>query len=352
VSATVRQLAELIDGKVIGDNDLVVEAARAPHEAQPGDITFLDRPENAPKLQSSKAGAAIVAMHLPSGGKALIRVEDPLLAFATVMNYLHGKQTPPTTGIDGRASVHTSVRIGAEPSIAPFVVIGANSVIGRRCQLHPGVVIGSDCRLGDDVVLHPGVILYDSTTVGDRVIIHARAVLGADGFGYRCREGAHVKVPHHGNVVVGNDVEIGAAATIDRGTFSTTGIGDGTKIDNLVQIAHNCQIGMHNVIASQAGIAGSARTGDRVVIGCQVGVRDHVKIDDEAFSSPRTGIHTDVPAGARLLLYPAEDEQDALEIMDGLKNLPHFRKVLLSVIKILNLEKEIAPPGNQPEAPQ
>ena len=151
-------------------------------------------------------------------------------------------------------------------------MVGEGSVLGARCRLHSGVVVGRNCRLGDDVVLHPHVVLYDGTILGNRVIVHANAVLGADGFGYRFQGGRHVKMPQFGSVEIGDDVEIGAGTTIDRGTFQATRIGAGTKIDNLVQIGHNCQIGKHNLFVSQVGIAGSCSTGDYVVMAGQVGV--------------------------------------------------------------------------------
>src|SRR5262249_52828282 len=153
-----------------------------------------------------------------------------------------------------------------------------NTSLGARCHVHPHVVIGRGCKIGDDVVLYPGCVIYDGTVLGDRAIIHANAVLGADGFGYRFQAGKHVKVPELGHVEVGDDVEIGACTTIDRGTFQATRIGTGTKIDNLVMIAHNCRIGRHNMLVSQVGIAGSCNTGDHVVMAGQVGVADHVTI--------------------------------------------------------------------------
>src|SRR5205807_3439123 len=164
----------------------------------------------------------------------------------------------------------------------PFAAVGEGTVVGARCRLHSGAVVGRHCRLGDDVVLYPNAVLYDGTVLGSRVIIHANAVIGADGFGYRLQNGRHVKVPQLGHVELGDDVEIGACTTIDRGTFQATRIGAGTKIDNLVQIGHNCKIGRHNLLVSQMGIAGSSTTGDYVVMAGQVGIADHIHIGDRA----------------------------------------------------------------------
>jgi UDP-3-O-[3-hydroxymyristoyl] glucosamine N-acyltransferase len=207
-----------------------------------------------------------------------------------------------------------------------FAVIGSGTRLGQRCQIHANVVVGRDCVLGDDVVLHPGVVLYDRTVVGNRVTVHARAVLGSDGFGYRFQEGRHVKVPHLGSVEVGDDVEIGAGTTIDRGTFQATRIGEGTKIDNLVQFAHNCRIGRHNLIVSQVGIAGSSATGDYVVLAGQVGISDHVTIHDGAVIGARSAVNNDVPAGQRVLGFLGWPEREGRRILLSMPQLPGLCK--------------------------
>src|SRR5207249_6229500 len=179
-------------------------------------------------------------------------------AFVTIARHLHARPEPPPHGIDPLARVHATAMVGPEASVDAFAVVGAGSVVGARCRLHSGAIVGRDCRLGDDVTLHPHAVLYDRTVIGHRVTLHANSVIGADGFGYRFQDGRHVKVPQLGWVEVGDDVEVGACSTIDRGTFGPTRIGAGTKIDNLVMIAHNCQIGRHNVLVSQMGMAGSS----------------------------------------------------------------------------------------------
>ena len=195
-------------------------------------------------------------------------------------------------------------------------------------------------------------MLYDGTILGDRVIIHANAVVGADGFGYRLQKDRYVKVPQLGNVVVGNDVEIGACTTIDRGAFGSTIIGDGVKIDNLVQIAHNCRIGKHNVLASQVGIAGSTTTGNYVVMGGQVGIRDHLHIGEGAMIGAKSGVIDNVPPGSRVFLYPAHEEREAARIIACMKKLPGMRKDLLRVLKMLDLKEDEVPVSTKsPEAP-
>ena len=343
---TVRQLADLVGGNLIGDGDLTIQSARTLQEAQPGDITFVENKTYATQLQQSGASAAVVPANWPRNGKALIEVADPLTAFVAIVQHMQGKVAAEPTGIDPRAAVHPSAKIGAAPSIAPFAGVGENTIIGRRCRLHQGVAIGKNCRLGDDVTLHPHVVLYDDTVLGDRVVIHANASIGADGFGYRLEQGRHVKVPHLSNVIIGCDVEIGACTTIDRGAFQPTIIDDGTKIDNLVQIGHNCKIGKHNVFAAQSGIAGSCTTGSFVMLGGQVGVRDHINIGDNVMLGAQSGVIEDVPAGERLFGTPACEVKLRMRIITTELALPQMRRDLARIMKRLGMnDKE---PGERP----
>ena len=279
MNVTVRQLAEWVQGQIDGDADLVITKARPLYEAQAGHVTLLDNDKQLAKLEACPASAAVVSASLAAvPGKTLIRVADPMGAFIIIAEKLHARPALEHTGIDARAIVDPSAVIGPDPSVAPFASIGAGSRVGARCRIASGASVGRECVLGDDVVLHPNVVLYDGTIVGDRTIIHANSVLGADGFGYRFQKGRHVKVPQLGYVEIGADVEIGACTTIDRGAFGSTKIGDGTKIDNLVMIGHNCKIGKHNILAAQVGIAGSCTTGSYVMMGGQVGVKDHIDV--------------------------------------------------------------------------
>jgi len=352
VTVTLQKLASLVRGTLVGDGDLLINSARTLQEAQAGDITFCEKKNLAPQLYQSKASAAVVPADFPTNGKALIKVADPLMAFVSIVQFLQGKTVPQPSGIDPRAEVDPSAIIGDDPTIAARVNIGANTVIGKRCRIQPGVVIGDNCRIGDDVVLYPNVVIYEDMVLGDRVIVHANSVIGADGFGYRFVQGRHVKVPQLGNVVIGNDVEIGSCSTIDRSTFGSTLIGDGTKIDNLVQIAHNCIIGKHNVIAAQTGIAGSCVTGKYVFMGGQSGLSDHVTVGDGSMFGAKTGVFHDVPAGKRMFLYPAHEERDAGRILACLKKLPQMRKDLLRVLKELQLSETLSVgPAQAVEAP-
>jgi UDP-3-O-[3-hydroxymyristoyl] glucosamine N-acyltransferase len=331
VQVTVEQLAALVGGQVHGDGALVLHAARALNEAGPRDVSFLENERSLRHFKGCRARVLVVPTALAARREellaedgtplTLIAVRDALLAFSAIVQHLHGRPELPPHGIDPLASVHPSAAFGPDVSIHAFAVVGAGSVLGARCRLHPGAVVGHNCRLGDDVVLYPHAVLYDDTILGNRVIVHAGAVLGADGFGYRLHDGRHVKVPQLGHVEVGDDVEIGACTTIDRGTFQPTRVGAGTKIDNLVMIAHNCQIGRHNLFVSQVGIAGSSSTGDYVVLAGQVGIADHVQIHDRAVIGARSGLFRDVPAGERMLGTPARPERDEKRIMLSLEKL-------------------------------
>ena len=334
---TVEQIASLVQGKVHGNAQQVVEAARSFAEAGAADITFLENSRNLRLLRDCKAGVVVVPPgvleNLSDGEKTFVAVEvvDPLVAFVRIVQHFQGAPEATPAILDEMARIHPTAKLGDGCAVMAFAVLGAGTRVGNRCQIHPNVVVGRDCVLGDDVVLHPGVVLYDRTVIGARSILHAGAVVGADGFGYRFQAGRQVKVPHLGNVVIGEDVEIGAGTTIDRGTFQSTRIGDGTKIDNLVMIAHNVRVGRHNLIAAQTAIAGSSSTGDYVVLAGQVGIADHVTVHDRVIAGARSAVHADVPAGQRVLGTPAMPEREAKRILLSMTRLPK----LLETVRML-----------------
>ncbi len=340
VKVTVKQLAELVQGQVQGDGDLVISAARPLQEAAAGDITYIDGDKHLTQLHDSPAAAAVAPLSVPLNGKTLIRVNDPMAAFVSIVRHLHGRPELPVLGIDSRAYVHPSVKHGSELSVHPFACVEAGTILGDRCRIHSGVVIGRDCKIGNDVTIYPNAVLYDGTCIGDRAIIHANVVLGADGFGYRFQDGKHVKVPQQGYVNIGADVEIGACTTIDRGTFGATTVGPGTKIDNLVQIGHNCRIGKHNIFVSQLGMAGSCSTGSYVVIAGQVGVADHVHIGDGAIIGAKAGVVKDIPAGQKTLGAPATPEREQKRILMSMEHLPEMRKDLRKIKQQLGIVDE------------
>jgi len=337
LATTLRALAELVGGELVGMGDRLIYSALPMREAGTDDITFLESDKFISQLESSSAGAALVPFNVTLAHKNQIRVTDPLSAFIAVVRHFKPVDEQPPIGIHPKAIVHHSATIGSDASVHPLAVVGSGCVIGNRCRLYPGVVLGRNCRLGDDVTLYPQVTVYDNTIIGHRVIIHANAVIGADGFGYRFQGGKHIKVPQMGHVEIGDDVEIGAGTTIDRGTFSATRIGAGTKIDNLVMIAHNCQIGKHNVFVSQMGMAGSSSTGDYVIIAGQVGVVEHVHIGDRSVIGGQAAVTKDVPPDSRMLGSPATEAKEQMRILKSLQHLPEWRKELKSVQEKLGL---------------
>jgi UDP-3-O-[3-hydroxymyristoyl] glucosamine N-acyltransferase len=333
-------LADLVQGVLSGDPDTPIANARTLAEAQPGDITFVENDKHIQELAKSQASAAVVPASVSIGGRPVIQVKDPLAAFIAIVRHLHARPDEAVHGIDPRAAIHMTAHLGTNCNIHAFVTIGARSVLGDRCRIYPGCCIGRYCRLGDDVTLYPNAVLYDGTILGDRVTIHANAVLGADGFGYRLHDGKHVKVPQLGHVEIGDDVEIGACTTIDRGTFQATRVGEGTKIDNLVQVGHNCQVGRHNLFVSQMGIAGSSTTGDHVVVAGQVGIADHVHIGDRAVLGAKAGVPQDVPAGESVLGAPARPARDQKRILLTLDKLPEMRRDLQRIKHHLGMDDE------------
>jgi UDP-3-O-[3-hydroxymyristoyl] glucosamine N-acyltransferase len=328
----------LVHGQVIGNERTEIDAARPLTEAGARHITFLEDDKHLKQLHSSAAAAVVMKPGHPPNGQAVIEVNDPLSAFLTIFQHLHGTPEPPPHGIDPRAVLGKSVQIGPDASIFPGAYIGEGTRIGARCRIHPAVVIGRNCTIGDDVILYPNAVLYDGCTLGNRVIIHANAVIGKDGFGYRQHQGKHVKVPQLGSVEIGDDVEIGAGTTIDRGTFKATRIGSGTKIDNQVQIAHNCEIGAHNLMISQVGIAGSTTTGAYVVLAGQAGVADHLTLGNGVMVGAQAGVMTNLTDGQRVLGTPARPEREAKVAHLNLEKLPELRRDVKRIKEHLGLK--------------
>lgn len=336
-SHTVASLAGIVSGSVAGDGGVVIQRARTISQACAGDITFLDGSRHERSLRMSNASAALVPEEFRGDGikLELVRVRDPLDAFVRIFQLLHHRERPRTTGIHATASISPTAQIGQNVGIGPFVVIGEQVVIGDGCQIHASVVIEDRCRLGNAVVLHPHAVLYADTILGNRVIVHAGAVLGKDGFGFRVHKGRHVRVPQLGHLEIEDDVEVGANTTIDRSTFDVTRVGQGTKIDNQVQVGHNCQIGAHNVFVSQVGIAGSCKTGDYVTVAGQAGICNQVTIGDRATVAASSGVMNHVPAGTTVMGLPGEPEHEARRIYATIRRLPEMRHELRDAQKAL-----------------
>jgi UDP-3-O-[3-hydroxymyristoyl] glucosamine N-acyltransferase len=320
------ELAQLVAGQLIGSGQIPIRGAATISCARPGDITLADNPKLAPQLARCQASAVLVNSAFAPAGIPCIVVDDVHAAFAVVVQHFRPQRLVKSVGVSPAAQISATARLSEHVQVHPLALIGEDVEIGPRSVIHSGVRLLDGCKIGADVTIFPNCVLYENTLVGDRVLIHGGAVLGAYGFGYTLVGGKHKLAHQLGYVEIGDDVEIGAATTIDRGTYGPTIIGEGTKIDNQVQIAHNCRIGRNNLICAQVGIAGSTSTGDYVVLAGQVGVRDHVHIGDRAMVGAQAGIMNEVPAGQRLVGSPAIDEREQYHIWAATFKLPAMRK--------------------------
>jgi UDP-3-O-[3-hydroxymyristoyl] glucosamine N-acyltransferase len=325
---TLQKLAELVGGVVPGNGDPPIHDAQPLVDALPGTITLLDSPKNLATLQSRTPAAVVVREPLESAPCDQLIVSDPYAAFSKIVALFRPTQLVASPGIDRRAVVDASATIGKDCWIAATATVGPDCVVGDRVRIHPGVHLMAGSTVGEDTELFPHVVVYPDTRIGARVRVHAGAVLGADGFGYATRGGQHHLSTQLGYVIIENDVDIGANTTIDRGTFGATRIGEGTKIDNLVMIAHNCKIGKHNLICSQVGVAGSSSTGDYVVLAGQVGMRDHVHIGDRTVVCAQAGVAGDIPPDSMVGGSPAIPQKHYLQSVLMLSRLPEMRDQL------------------------
>ncbi|MCC6319575.1 MAG: UDP-3-O-(3-hydroxymyristoyl)glucosamine N-acyltransferase [Gemmatimonadaceae bacterium] len=313
-SLTARRIAELVRGELRGDGDLEVSGVAPIERARVGTVTFLGAAKYAPFLETTGASVVLVSSALaetPGPVGARVVVASPQEALLSLLPHFHAP-APRRPGIDATVRIGRGASIGEDVEIGPYVVIGEGAVIGDRARVGAFVAVGPGVTLGEDVQLYPHVTLYSGTSLGARVIVHAGARLGCDGFGYVFASGAHQKIPHVGRCVLEADVEIGANTTIDRGSIDDTVIGQGTKIDNLVQIGHNVRIGRLCLVVAQAGISGSSRVGDGCVVAGQAGIGGHLTIGDGARVAAQAGVFGDVPAGETWSGYPARPHREAL----------------------------------------
>jgi len=321
-------VARMVDGQLQGDGGIPITGADIIRDAQPGYITFADNARLASRLASCRASAVITPPDFRPEGIAFVTVPNVQQAFTRIVAFFRPPQQDHRVGVAATAVVSPTASLGHNVVVHDNAVIGDHVTVGDGTVIHSGVQIMAGCRLGRDAVLFPNVVLYENTVVGSRTLIHAGAVIGAYGFGYTTVAGRHQLSAQLGYVELGDDVEIGACTTIDRGTYGATVVGEGTKIDNHVMIAHNCRIGRHNVICSQVGIAGSTTTGDYVVMAGQVGIRDHVNIGDGVTIGAKAGVMNDIPPGATYVGIPATPERQQLLILAALQKLPELKKQL------------------------
>ena len=317
-------------------------------EAGPEHLTFVGSDKYAPQLLTTKAAAAIVQKRIkvaPEWESRCLWVDDADLAVSTVLKLFAPPIPRPPAGVDPTARIDSSALLGEGSIVGPFVIIGARARIGAGAVLHAGVFIGDDVTLGENCELFPHVVVRERVTIGNRVVIHAGSVLGSDGFGYRWDGKQHQKVPQIGTIIIEDDVEIGSCVCIDRAKFSTTRVGRGTKIDNLVQIAHNVLIGPHCIIAGQAAMAGSCTLGAGVVLGGQAAIRDHVKMGDGSMAAGCSGVAEDVEPKTVVSGTPALPHRQSLREQGALRHLPEMRAEIRKLQEELaELQKRLGPP--------
>jgi UDP-3-O-[3-hydroxymyristoyl] glucosamine N-acyltransferase len=351
VGKTLSELAQHVGGRVIGDGRILIRKVAPIEEAGPGEITFLANPQYTSFLASSRASAIIVgpgvgAESSVDRGTGYLEATDPYVAFAKILQLFnppasHGQQ------ISAQAVIDATADLAADVMVFPYVFAGKGTRVGNRTVLHPGVFLGEDVQIGQDCVLHPNVVVYDRCRIGNRVILHAGVVIGSDGFGYAGEGEQRIKIPQVGIVEIEDDVEIGANTTVDRGTLGRTVIRRGSKIDNLVQIAHNVIVGENSIIAAQTGIAGSTRIGKGVMMAGRVGIINHVTIGDGAKIGPGSGILRSVPPGAiRSSGLDAAPHRDWLKVVTLLPQLPklwttvrHLEKKVQALVKPTDKQK-------------
>ena len=349
MQATLAELAVLVGGRVIGDGDIVVWGAKPLGEAGPGEITLVDGAEKNGSLALSRASAAVAPQSFAPNRLPVIQVDDAHRAFSAIVAHFHPPRQRLRVGVSPMAVVSSTAKLGNNVDVHPFATIGDDVEIGDNTVIHSGVRILEGTKIGPDVTIFPNAVLYEDTVVGPRCVIHAGAVVGAYGFGYSLVDGRNRLSAQLGNVVLEADVEIGAGTTVDRGTYGSTVIGEGTKVDNQVMIAHNCRIGRHNMLCAQVGIAGSTTTGDYVIMAGQVGVRDHVHIGTKAVLGAMAGVINDVPDNARLVGIPATPEREQMVKQAALTKLPEMRRQLkqlrADVERLVEQHSESRDPG-------
>lgn len=332
---TTHEIAELIGGQVVGDANAILKNFATIENARPGDLTFAENEEFFSRAEQSAATAIIADKRFSSAQKTLIQVPNARLAFARALALFFPEKKFPA-GIHATAVVAASAKIDPGAHVGPHCIIGERVSIGARSVLQAGNYVGDDSKLGEDVNLFPNVTVYPCGDIRNRVRIHANSVIGSDGFGYVLDGAMHRKVPQIGNVVIHDDVEIGAGVTIDRGALGSTVIGKGTKIDNLVQIGHNVQVGEGCLLVAQVGIAGSSKLGNYVVLAGQVGVAGHLKIGNQAIVGAKAGVMHNIPDGEKWMWLPAQPDRDAKRRIVALQRLPDLLK------RVAELEKKLA----------
>lgn len=331
---TLKLLSEKLGLELRGE-DCGITGLNTLEAAGPDDVTFLANPRYISAVENSEAAAVVISPEYAHLAKRALVSENPYYDFARMMS-LFSRVQGSLTGISDKAYVHPEAKLGADVTVYPFAYIGAGAEIGAGSKLFPGVYVGENCKIGEGCILYPNSVLMSDIEIGKECVLNAGVILGADGFGF-VRDGNNMfKIPQIGTVKLGDRVDIGANSTIDRGAMSATSVGQDTKIDNLVQIGHNCTVGRACLIVSQVGISGSTHVGDRVTMAGQAGIAGHLTIGDDVTIGPQTGVPKDIPANATVGGSPAMDRKTFLRTAILIPRLPEMHN------RLLQLEKELA----------
>lgn len=331
---TVKELAQFLGGTVIGDENREISDVKGLAEAGSDDISFAVEPytEYLPQVH---AGAVITEKEYPAGNNTLVLVENPRLAFSKLLELFHPRQSV-EQGIHSTAVVDKSAKIGENTAVMAYAVIGKNVNIGAGSVIYPYVFIGDNVTIGVNAAIYPGAVIMENTVMGDNAVIRAHAVIGGEGFGFATKDGKHTRIPQIGNVTIGDDVEIGACTTIDNGTLGSTKVGRGTKIDNLVHLGHNVEIGEDCFVIAQTGIAGSTKVGNHVTFAGQTGCTGHITIGDNVTFAGKSGIVGNVASNTINAGFPARPHIEWSRTQVYIKKLPDLAKTVKA------LEKRIA----------
>jgi len=339
MTITIKELAGVCGADIFGkDPQQIINSAANLDEAVAHQLTFIGSPKYADKLRSTAASAVIVPKGTPvdvaRDNTCLLVVEDPEMAFITCLQRLYPQKESSGT-LSAKAHIDPTATFGKDTCVEAFASIGARSTLGRNCWLMAGCRIGDGVTLGDNCVLHPNVVLYDGVQIGDNVILHAGTVIGSDGFGYKLRNGEHVKFPQVGTVVIESNVEIGANTCIDRAALGVTRVGEGTKIDNQVHLAHNVQIGARSLLCGQVGIGGSTVIKDYVTLAAQCGVADHVTVGSQAIVFAQSGVTKDIEDKDQVMGFPAMNRKEWLHEKAALRRLADHQKAVEELARLL-----------------
>ena len=336
---TLKEIIKITGGRIVGDENVKIRNIAPIDKAKEGDITFLVNKKYIPFAKTTQASAIFVERELQDVKTSQIVSDNPYLAYAKLLTFFTKKEIQ-HTGISDKAFVSSDTKIPEEVSIYPYVYIGENVEIGENTIIYPHVFIGDNCKIGSNCIIYSNVSIYRDTIIGNNVIIHAGTVIGSDGFGYAKDGDKYYKIPQIGNVIIEDDVEIGANCTIDRGAIECTRIGRGTKIDNLVQIAHNVEIGENSVIVAQVGISGSTKIGKSVVLAGQVGVAGHIKIGDNVMVGAKSGIGRSLKDGEIVSGIPVIDHKKWLRWAVSYEKLPELIKKVKELEKMIDKLKD------------